>query len=70
MYYVYYFYYVVVFIVFIVFIKIYDTRSGGLGASAALYQRTKEVLSRARELVRGCACAGANGCPSCILCAR
>jgi DEAD/DEAH box helicase domain-containing protein len=43
---------------------LYDNYSGGVGLSAPLYRLTDELLSRALELIEGCACDA--GCPACV----
>lgn len=50
--------------------QIFDTRTGGLGASSALYHRRREVLCQARDLVSGCDCCLPSGCPCCTLSTR
>lgn len=49
--------------------QVYDHRTGGLGASTALYQSGHDLLARAAQLVASCPCGYAAGCPCCSLCA-
>jgi DEAD/DEAH box helicase domain-containing protein len=43
---------------------LYDNYPGGIGLSAPLYDRRREVVERTRALVRGCDCR--HGCPACV----
>jgi len=43
---------------------LYDNYPGGVGLSAPLYDRQREVVERALLLVEGCGCL--YGCPSCV----
>jgi len=45
-------------------IFIYDQAPGGVGYSAALYDRRRELLAAARDLVATCSCK--RGCPACV----
>jgi DEAD/DEAH box helicase domain-containing protein len=45
-------------------VVLYDQAPGGIGLSQRLFELHDELLSRAHELVAGCACS--DGCPSCI----
>ncbi|MED0659736.1 DEAD/DEAH box helicase [Bacillus smithii] len=45
-------------------IFIYDHYPGGIGLSTEVYNRMKEMIFSAKELVESCPCE--NGCPSCI----
>ncbi len=45
-------------------IFIYDQAPGGVGYSAALFDRRQELLAAARDLVASCPCA--RGCPACV----
>ncbi|MDO5506038.1 MAG: DEAD/DEAH box helicase [Pseudoxanthomonas suwonensis] len=45
-------------------IYLYDNYPGGVGLSEPLWKRQGELLTRAIELVRGCACRA--GCPTCV----
>jgi DEAD/DEAH box helicase domain-containing protein len=43
---------------------IYDKYPGGTGLSEALFTRTDELFSAARETLAACPCK--SGCPSCV----
>ncbi len=43
---------------------LYDPYPGGMGLSEPLFQRQRELITRARALVEDCTCA--EGCPSCV----
>ena len=45
--------------------QIFDKRTGGLGASEALFENKLSLLRRGFELLTTCPCA--LGCPACIL---
>jgi DEAD/DEAH box helicase domain-containing protein len=45
-------------------VVLYDQVPAGIGFSEKLYELHAELLARALELVRGCACE--DGCPSCV----
>ena len=46
-------------------IFVYDAAIGGNGASRALYDRIKDVVSRSAQILRLCPCANEAGCPRC-----
>ncbi|HHH38221.1 MAG TPA: DEAD/DEAH box helicase, partial [Sedimenticola sp.] len=43
---------------------LYDNRPGGVGISAPLYDRRREVVERTLELIQACDCR--YGCPACV----
>ena len=43
---------------------LFDSIPGGVGLAERLYERSAELLGRARQLIESCACAG--GCPACV----
>jgi DEAD/DEAH box helicase domain-containing protein len=43
---------------------LFDNYPGGIGQSDPLFQRRRELLTKALELATQCACA--HGCPSCV----
>lgn len=45
-------------------VVLYDNYPGGIGQSDPLFQRHKELLSKAYELVANCSCD--SGCPGCV----
>jgi len=45
-------------------IFLFDNIPGGVGLSEQIYERSAELVSRARQLIMGCACG--EGCPSCV----
>ncbi len=45
-------------------VVLYDLVPAGIGFSEKLFEMHSEILARARELVRDCACE--DGCPSCV----
>ncbi len=45
-------------------VALYDQAPGGIGLSTRLYALHAELLARAHELVRDCACQ--DGCPACV----
>ncbi|MDI1495234.1 MAG: helicase [Cenarchaeum symbiont of Oopsacas minuta] len=44
---------------------VYDGAIGGSGASRALYERFKDVITRAKNIVKECPCTNEAGCPRC-----
>jgi len=49
---------------FVPAVFLYDSYPGGIGLSAALYDRRDELVGRARALIESCSCS--QGCPGCI----
>ncbi|MCR6686991.1 DEAD/DEAH box helicase [Pseudoxanthomonas sp.] len=49
---------------FVPTVYLYDNYPGGVGQSEPLWNRQRELVGRARELVAGCDCKG--GCPACV----
>ncbi|MGH8112731.1 MAG: DEAD/DEAH box helicase [Rhodanobacteraceae bacterium] len=45
-------------------VYLYDNYPGGVGLSEPLWQRQRELVARAMDLVRGCGCRA--GCPACV----
>jgi DEAD/DEAH box helicase domain-containing protein len=45
-------------------VLLHEQIPAGIGFSKSLYDREKELLKTAYELVRACSCRG--GCPSCV----
>mgnify|MGYP003579157974 CR=1 FL=1 len=43
---------------------LYDNYPGGIGLSEPLWHRQHELLARAHQLIRACACRA--GCPACV----
>jgi DEAD/DEAH box helicase domain-containing protein len=43
---------------------LFDAIAGGIGLSIRIYERSDELLARARRLVAGCQCK--TGCPACV----
>jgi DEAD/DEAH box helicase domain-containing protein len=43
---------------------LFDSIPGGVGLAERIYERSAELLGRARLLIESCACAG--GCPACV----
>ena len=46
-------------------IYVHDGVVGGSGASRALYDRLEKAFARGGEIIRGCPCTSADGCPRC-----
>ncbi|KNC83537.1 hypothetical protein SARC_04210 [Sphaeroforma arctica JP610] len=46
-------------------INIYDSVEGGTGISEAAYHKIEPIMQKAYELIKGCDCEEANGCPAC-----
>jgi DEAD/DEAH box helicase domain-containing protein len=44
-------------------VMIFDNKEGGVGVSAAAFERSREVYTRALHILEGCSCG--FGCPSC-----
>jgi len=43
---------------------LFDAQPGGVGLAERIYERSGEMLGRARSLIAGCPCQG--GCPACV----
>ncbi len=43
---------------------LFDAQPGGVGLAERMYERSGELLGRARALIQGCPCVG--GCPACV----
>lgn len=43
---------------------LFDAQPGGVGLAERIYERSGEMLGRARSLILGCPCQG--GCPACV----
>jgi len=43
---------------------LFDAIAGGIGLSIRIFERSKELLSRSRQLIVGCGCK--TGCPACV----
>jgi DEAD/DEAH box helicase domain-containing protein len=43
---------------------LFDNAPGGIGLAEQIYERRDELVARARQLIRGCACSA--GCPLCV----
>ncbi len=45
-------------------IFLFDARPGGVGLAERIFERSPELVARARALIAGCGCA--DGCPACV----
>jgi DEAD/DEAH box helicase domain-containing protein len=43
---------------------LFDNVPGGVGLAERIYERSAELVARARAMIRGCSCDG--GCPACV----